>query len=144
MGTKVGTRTRAGAQLDKEGMERVSRFRYALRRFLRFSEDASRDAGITVLQYQLLLHTQGFPGREWASVGELAERLQAHAHGVVALVSRCEEAGLVKRKQNDDDRRLVEVHLSAKGRRCLESLLLQHRSQLDALASLIDEARADG
>jgi len=125
-------------------MERVSRFRYALRRFLRFSEDASRDAGITVLQYQLLLHTQGFPGREWASVGELAERLQAHAHGVVALVSRCEEAGLVKRKPNEEDRRLVEVHLTARGKRCLENLMLQHRSQLDALAALIEEARADG
>ena len=143
MGTKVATRTRGGAQLDKASMERVSRFRYALRRFLRFSEDASRDAGITVLQYQLLLHTQGFPGREWASVGELAERLQAHAHGVVALVSRCEESALVKRVQNDEDRRLVEVHLTAKGRRCLEGLMLQHRSQLDALASLIEEARAD-
>ena len=64
MGTKVAARSRAAAQLDKQSMERVSRFRYALRRFLRFSEDASRDAGITVLQYQLLLHTQGFPGRE--------------------------------------------------------------------------------
>jgi len=144
MGTKVATRSRAAAQLDKQSMERVSRFRYALRRFLRFSEDASRDAGITVLQYQLLLHTQGFPGREWASVGELAERLQAHAHGVVALVSRCEEAGLVKRKPNEEDRRLVEVHLTARGKRCLENLMLQHRSQLDALAALIEEARADG
>jgi DNA-binding MarR family transcriptional regulator len=140
----VATRKRGSAKPGKKAMEGVSRFRYALRRFLRFSEDASREAGITVLQYQLLLHTQGFPGREWASVGEIAERLQAHAHGVVALVSRCEEAGLVRRKPNDEDGRLVEVHLTAKGRRCLESLLLQHRSQLDALRKLIDEAGADG
>ncbi|HUR88615.1 MAG TPA: MarR family transcriptional regulator [Ramlibacter sp.] len=121
----------------------MSRFRYAVRRFLRFSEDVSRDAGITVLQYQVLLHTQGFAGRDWASVGELAERLQGHAHGVVALVSRCEEAGLVRRRQNDEDRRLVEVHLTAKGRRILEALGQLHRTQFDSLAALIEEARTD-
>jgi DNA-binding MarR family transcriptional regulator len=140
----VATRRQAGAKpLDKIALESMSRFRYALRRFLRFSEEVSREAGITVLQYQLLLHTQGFPGREWSSIGDLAERLQGHAHGVVALVSRCEQAGLVRRRQNDDDRRLVEVHLTAKGRRCLEGLAQLHRSQLDALAALIEEARAE-
>lgn len=80
--------------ITKERLEAMSEFRYRLRCFLRFSEDASREAGITALQYQMLLQTQGFAGREWASVGELADRLQAQQHGVVALVTRCEEEGL--------------------------------------------------
>ena len=119
---------------EKQRFEALSDFRFRLRSFLRFSEDAARAEGITVLQYQLMLHTQGFPDRDWATIGEIAERLQAQPHGVVALVSRCEEAGLVKRKTSKVDRRQVEVHLLAAGRRKLATLATQHADQLDALA----------
>lgn len=134
-----GTKTKP---LDKAGLERQSQFRYELRRFLRFGEEASRAAGITAVQYHLMLHTQGFPGRDWASIGELAERLQSAPHGVVALVSRCEEAGLVKRQANTADGRLVEVHLTTRGRRILDRLAAQHQAQLGALAVVIEAARA--
>jgi DNA-binding MarR family transcriptional regulator len=126
--------------LDKHRLEGLSEFRWQLRRFLRFSEDAAREAGVTVLQYQLLLHTHGFPGREWATIGELAERLQAQHHGVVALVTRCEEAGLVRRKHSKEDRRNVEVHLLAKGRRLLDALAARHQSELKDLAEVIKSA----
>ena len=119
---------------EKQRFEPLSDFRFRLRSLLRFSEDAARAEGITVLQYQLMLHTQGFPDRDWATIGEIAERLQAQPHGVVALVSRCEEAGLVKRKTSKVDRRQVEVHLLAAGRRKLATLATQHADQLDALA----------
>ena len=128
--------------LDKPGLERQSQFRYELRRFLRFGEDAARDAGVTAVQYHLMLHTQGFSGRDWASIGELAERLQTAPHGVVALVSRCEEAGLVRRQGNAQDGRLVEVHLTAKGRRLVGVLAAQHQQQLGSLAAVIEAARA--
>jgi DNA-binding MarR family transcriptional regulator len=130
--------------LDKTGLERQSEFRYRLRRFLRFGEEAARAAGVTPVQYHLLLHTQAFADRDWASIGELAERLQTQQHGVVALVTRCEEAGLVRRRANQEDRRLVEVHLTAKGRRCVERLAAQHQAELGELAAVIDEARASG
>ena len=65
----------SSSPLQKQRFEALSDFRYTLRSFLRFSEDAAREEGITALQYQLL-HTQGFPGRDWASIGELAERLR--------------------------------------------------------------------
>ena len=84
--------------LSKQDFENLSDFRYHLRRFLRASEDLIHAKGITPLQYQLLLHVKGYAGREWATVGELAERLQASPHGTVALVTRCEEAGLVERR----------------------------------------------
>lgn len=128
--------------LDKAGLERQSEFRYRLRRFLRFGEEAARAAGVTAVQYHLMLHTQAFPGREWASVGELAERLQTQQHGVVALVTRCEEAGLVRRRENQEDRRLVEVHLTAKGRRYVERLAALHYAELGELAAVIEAARA--
>jgi DNA-binding MarR family transcriptional regulator len=87
--------------LTKSDFETLSEFRHQMRRFQRFSEHAAQAEGITPLQYLLLLHIKGFPGRAWASVGELAERLQAQPHGVVALVSRCEAAGLVVRRPAD-------------------------------------------
>jgi DNA-binding MarR family transcriptional regulator len=124
-------------QITKQRLEALSEFRFRLRSFLRFSEDAARDAGITVLQYQLMLHTQGFPGREWATVSEIAERLQAQPHGVVALVSRCEEAGLVRRKPSTVDRRQVEVHLLPKGRRTLAKLATAHADELEELAEAV-------
>ncbi|WP_326534147.1 MarR family winged helix-turn-helix transcriptional regulator [Pseudorhodoferax sp.] len=118
---------------DKQRYEALSDFRYQLRCFLRFSENAARAEGITALQYQLLLHTQGFPEREWATIGELADCLQAQPHGVVALVTRCEEAGLVQRHTSAMDRRQVEVHLLPAGRRKLALLAAQHAEQLAAL-----------
>jgi DNA-binding MarR family transcriptional regulator len=127
--------------LDKAGLERQSQFRYELRRFLRFGEEASRAAGVTAVQYHLLLHTQAFPGRDWASIGELAQRLQTAPHGVVTLVTRCEQAGLVRRQDNRDDGRLVEVHLTAKGRRLVERLAAEHQAQLGTLAAVIAAAR---
>jgi len=130
--------------VGKQHLEALSDFRFRLRSFLRFSEDAARAEGITVLQYQLMLHTQGFAGREWATISEIAERLQAQHHGVVALVSRCEEAGLVRRKPSHTDRRQVEVHLLAAGRRKLERLAVLHEDQVAELAKVVALATRGG
>ena len=116
--------------VKKTDLEELSEFRYRLRRFLRFSEEIVHAEGITPLQYQLMLHVRGFPGRDWATVGEIAERLQAAAHGTVALVTRCEEAGLVIRKTSNEDKRQVEVHLLPKGERFLNRLAAMHKSEI--------------
>lgn len=121
------------SKLSKADFEKLAHFRYQLRRFLRFSEDLTHKNGITVLQYLLLLQIKGFPGREWATVGELAERLQAKHHGVVSLISRCEAAGLVKRFTSTSDRRQVEIRLTPKGKRCLERLAHLHHAELWSL-----------
>jgi len=119
--------------LSKIEFEALSQFRYQLRRFLRFSEEVTRQHGITPLQYLLLLHIKGFPGRDWATVGELAERLQAQHHGVVALISRSEVRGWVVREQGKTDRREVEVHLTAKGERMVAQMAQLHRDELLSL-----------
>ncbi|MCC8400832.1 MarR family transcriptional regulator [Paraburkholderia sp. MMS20-SJTN17] len=125
---KVRTR-----KLVKSDFEQLSNFRYQMRRFERFSEQAAQNEGITPLQYLLLLHIKGYPEREWATVGELAERLQAQHHGVVALVSRCEALNLVRRQVSETDRRQVEVHLEKAGERVLERLAELHRAELRSL-----------
>src|SRR6266849_5321055 len=100
--------------------------------FQRFSERAARSHGVTPLQYLLLLHIKGYPGRDYAYVGELAERLQAQPHGVVALVTRCESRGLVQRRPSERDGREVEVHLLPKGEHLLIRLASLHRAELKA------------
>jgi DNA-binding MarR family transcriptional regulator len=124
--------------LAKADFEALAEFRYQLRRFLRFSEEATRDCGITPLQYQLMLQIKGFPGRDWASVGELAERLQAKHHGVVALISRCESLGLVRRQPSATDLRRVEVRLTPAGERCAARLARLHRDELASLQGLLE------
>ena len=125
---KVRTR-----KLHKSDFEQLSEFRYQMRRFERFSEQAAQSEGITPLQYLLLLHIKGYPERDWATVGELAERLQAQHHGVVALVSRCEALNLVRRQVSETDRRQVEVHIETAGERVLERLAELHRAELRSL-----------
>ncbi len=122
--------------IAKREFETLSDFRYQLRRFLHLSERITQSAGITNLQYLLMLHIQGFPGREWATIKELAGRLQAQHHGVVALVSRCEKLGLVERRPGRSDGRAVEVHLTARGGRVVARLARLHRDELVRLEGI--------
>lgn len=119
--------------LGKPDFERLSNFRHRLRHFHRASEMLCKRQGVTPLQYQLLLHVMGFPGRDWATVGELAHRLQAQHHGVVALVNRCEGLALIERRPGRGDQRVVEIHLLPKGRRLLDRLASQHAGEVQTL-----------
>jgi len=120
-------------RLNKHDFEILADFRYQIRKFVRFSEQITRQQGITPLQYLLLLHVKGYPGRDWATVGELAERLQAQHHGVVALISRCEKQGFVERRRSSEDRRRIEIHLLENGERVLNELARLHRTELLSL-----------
>jgi DNA-binding MarR family transcriptional regulator len=124
---------RASKSMTIRQYRALADFRYELRRFLRYSEEITRRRGVTPLQYQLLLQVKGYPRREYATIGELAERLQAKHHGVVALVSRCEEAGFVTRRASAEDRRAVVVELTPLGERLLERLARLHRNELLAI-----------
>lgn len=125
--------------LGKEQYMALSEFRARLTRFLHFSESAARAAGVTPAQYLLLLHLRGFPGREWGTVGELAERLQVSHQGTVALVQRCERNGLVTKRRGRTDARCVEIHLTAKARGLVRRVA---RSHAEALAQMDEVFRA--
>lgn len=126
--------------LRKRDFEALSEFRHQLRRFLRFSENAAQAEGLTPLQYQLLLHIKGYPSRDWATVGELAQRLQTQQHGVVALLGRCEEAGLITRQHSTRDRRQVQVRLTPAGESVLTRVAELHRTELMSLTGVFQVA----
>ena len=122
-----------GGTLSKSEYESLAAFRYALRQFVRFSEEAAKAAGITPQQHQALLAIKGFPGRDEVSVGELAERLQLRHHSTVELVDRLVELKLVARAPSATDRRSVLVRPTARGVQVLGKLSAVHRQQLRRL-----------
>jgi DNA-binding MarR family transcriptional regulator len=123
--------------LSKADYESLLRFRTAIRRFLRFSEETARKAGLTPQQHQVLLAILGQPGKEWASISEIAEALQLKHNTTVGLVDRCQVAGLVVRAQDVEDRRLVRVMLTERGVRMLDGLTSRNVAELRSLSEAL-------
>ena len=128
-------------RVRKAELEALANFRYELRRFLRFTERMAGEAGLTPLQYQLLLQVAGWPDRDGPTVGELAERLQAAHHGVVALVTRCEQAGLVERRTGKNDRRRVYVCLTRSGDKAVHRVATAAWHELSSLRNVLHVGR---
>jgi DNA-binding MarR family transcriptional regulator len=126
-------------QLIKSQYETLAAFRYALRRFIRFSEGAAQAAGITAQQYQALLAIKGFPARDKVTVGELAERLQLRHHSAVGLIDRLVAQKLVVRGPSAEDRRQVLIQLTSRGEEVLEKLASVHREQLKRIGPEISQ-----
>jgi DNA-binding MarR family transcriptional regulator len=117
-------------KLRKTQYETLAAFRYALRRFIHFSEQAAETVGLTPQQHQAMLAIKGFPGWDCITVGELAERLQLRHHSVVGLIDRMVAENLVERELARDDRRKVLIRLTAVGERKLQKLSAMHSRQL--------------
>lgn len=116
--------------VTKFDYQALAEFRYQIRRFLRFSEEAARLAGVEPQQHQLLLAIKGLPESARPTVRMLAERMQLQHHSTVELVDRMERTGLVERHRSDEDRREVLVSATAKGERLLRELTMHHRDEL--------------
>ena len=108
----------------------MAEFRYQIRRFLRFSEHAAREAGLEPQQYQLLLAVKGLPNGDKPRIGDIAERLQIQHHSTVELVDRLSKRSLVRRRRSENDRREVMLELTPKGERLLQDLALHHRNEI--------------
>jgi DNA-binding MarR family transcriptional regulator len=108
----------------------LAEFRYQLRRFLHFSEQAARAAGLEPQQHQLLLALKGLPEGRPATVGELAERLQIQHHSTVELVNRMVDRNLIERTRDERDQRKVLISLTSYGEEVLHKLSLLHRTEL--------------
>jgi DNA-binding MarR family transcriptional regulator len=112
----------------------LAEFRYALRQFLHFSEEAAAKAGLHPQQHQLLLQIAGIADGVAPTISYAAERLGLRHHTVVELSKRCEEQGLIRRTQNTQDRRYVELEVTSQGVQLLQSLSEDHAHELYELA----------
>ncbi|MGG1517209.1 MarR family transcriptional regulator [Paenibacillus oryzisoli] len=127
--------------VDKHMYEQLANFRYRLRCFVHFSEQAVRQIGLTPQSHQLLLAIMGFPEREYATPSELAEKLQLSHHACTGLINRCKQMGIIERRPNLEDGRSTFIHLTHKGRILLERLSEIHLQELNRIGFL---TRSDG
>ncbi|HEY2732710.1 MAG TPA: MarR family winged helix-turn-helix transcriptional regulator [Polyangiales bacterium] len=108
----------------------LASFRYEIRKFLAFSEQAAREAGIEPQQHQLLLALKGLPKGARPTIGTVAERLCIQHHTTVELVDKLEQRGLLERRRGTRDRREVLLRLTLRGGALLRRLSTIHREQL--------------
>ena len=125
------------AELDDGDYRRLLRFRVDLRRFLHWSEEQAEKAGLTPAQHQILLAIRGHAGAEGPTIGDVAGYLLLRHHSAVGLVDRAVKAGLVERREDPADRRVVRLSLSAQGSRTLAQLSELHLEEIKRLAPQI-------
>jgi DNA-binding MarR family transcriptional regulator len=120
-------------QVTDADYQRLLELRTGIRRFLHWSEEQALGAGLTAMQHQLLLAVRGHGGRRGPTIGEVADALLVRHHSAVGLADRAEAAGLVRRRVDGDDHRVVRLTLTAQGRRRLDRLSALHLEELDRL-----------
>ena len=120
-------------KLTDADYQRLLEFRTGLRRFLHWSEEQAGAVGLTPAQHQLLLAIRGQPGRAGPTIGEIADILLLRHHSAVELIDRAEAAGLVRRRPDRSDQRVVRLGLTALGSRRLRQLTERHLEELDRL-----------
>lgn len=117
-------------KLTLSDYQALAEFRHQIRKYLHFSEQAVRDAGLERGQYQLMLAIKGMPAGVRPRIRELAQRMQIRHHSAVELVNRLEAGRYVRRQRAQDDRREVLLALTPFGERTLSELALHHHEEL--------------
>ena len=113
--------------------QHLLRFRTELRRFLRWSEEQAEAEGLTPAQHQLLLAVRGSSDPQGATIKEVADALFLRHHTATELVDRAEAAGLLRRARDDEDHRVVRLHITRAGAAKLTRLSRQHLDELQRL-----------
>jgi DNA-binding MarR family transcriptional regulator len=121
----------------------LAAFRRALREFLRFSEEAAAEAGLSSRHYQAMLVLRACQDGGSVSINDLAQQLLIKHNSAVGLVDRLAEEQLVVRASSTDDRRKVELHLTDRGRRVLAGLAAMHRRELERIGPNLKRFLAD-
>jgi DNA-binding MarR family transcriptional regulator len=117
-------------KLTLSDYQALAEFRYQIRRFLHFSEQEVKQAGLERGQYQLMLAIKGMPAGVRPRIRELANRMQIRHHSAVELINRLEARSFVHRARARDDRREVLLALTPKGERVLSELAIHHHEEL--------------
>ena len=142
-GKKIAARyNRRMKKLTLSDYQALAEFRYQIRSFLHFSEQAVKKAGLQRGQYQLMLAIKGIPPGVRPLIRELAHRMQIRHHSAVELVNRLEARGYVHRSRAENDRREVLLELTPTGEKILSELALHHHKELRSSApELVDALR---
>jgi len=124
-------------ELTTRDYAQLASFRHALRAFLRFSEAAAGQEGLTSQHYQAMLILRGWPEDRPVSINDLAQQLLIKHNSAVGLVDRLAKNELIVREPSAVDRRKVELRLSLRGRRVLARLAAAHRGELQRIGPIM-------
>ena len=120
----------------------LANFRYSLRRFLHFSEEAATAVGLTPQQHQTLLFTKASQDGPGVNVGDLAEWLQIKSHSAAELAGRLESLQLLERHSDPQDRRRTLLSLTERGEALLQELTRAHRRELQRFKEPVSQLLA--
>ena len=109
----------------------LAEFRFRLRQFLSFSEEAAEAIGTSAQQYQLLQVIEAAPEGVPASISYIAERMVLRHNSADELVGRAERTGLVRREEDASDHRRALITLTEAGHTTLATLVAQHWVELE-------------
>ena len=123
---------------ESDELVRAAAFRSELRRFLRRSEALAADVGLTPQRYDLLLQLKAAPDG-YSTVTELGKRLHLRQTAVTELVKRAEEAGLVRRRRSETDRRVFLLELTEDGDRRVSRVFTALRRDREAFARAFEQ-----
>jgi DNA-binding MarR family transcriptional regulator len=126
--------------LRQQDYETLAAFRYAMRKFLRFSKAVLAEAGLTPEQYEALLALKSFRSSTSLNISELSERLQVKHHTAVSLVGKLVRGKLVARVTGDGDRRHVHLKLTARGDALITRMAAIHRQEMRTRSGEMIEA----
>ena len=120
--------------LEQADFTHLLELRSGLRRFLRWSEEQAKAAGLTPAKHQLLLAVRGHPDPSGPTVGEIASYLVLRHHSAVGLIDRAVADGLVKRNADPRSKSVVRITLTPVGMEKLELLAEAHLEEIGHLA----------
>jgi DNA-binding MarR family transcriptional regulator len=123
--------------LTDDQFARILEFRVALRRFGRFSEEQAAKLDMTAAQYQLLLAVRGHDDPRGPTIADVARALLVRHHSAVGLVDRTQDLGLIERRRDTDDHRLVRLALTPLGHERVNALAQAHLKELRQLAEVL-------
>ena len=121
-------------KLSLADYQALAEFRFQIRKFLHFSEQAVQGAGLERGQYQLMLAIKGIPASLRPRIRDIANRMHIQHHSAVELINRLEGGGYVRRERTAEDRREVLLALTPKGEKVLEELAVHHHEELRSAA----------
>lgn len=119
--------------LTEGEFEQLLALRTGLRRFLHWSEEQAKAAGITPAQHQLLLAVRGHKSPDGPTIGELAGYLLLRPHSTSELIDRAVTAGLITRNTDTVNASVVRVTLTPLGTEKLRRLSAAHLQELAEL-----------
>jgi DNA-binding MarR family transcriptional regulator len=91
----------------------------------------------TLAQFDIL--AQLSRANDGTTPAELSRKLLVTAGNVTGMIDRMQEAGLVQRKDDLKDRRIIRVHLTSRGRNLAKAVIPEHANDIRRMFSGMKE-----